>query len=1211
MVRNRLYRSLKAGIALALGSLCPAALVAQSAAPVRLVTAAVNNSDRIALAGSLRKDLAHATDLGTASTSLTARNAMIVLERSAAQEADLEQYLGDVQNASSPSFHKWLTPAEYGARFGASSDDIAAITGWLQSQGLTVVKTSPAANVIVFSGSVGQLQNAFATTIHQVSLNGEKHLTALTEPKLPRALAPAVKGVLGLDDFRPHPYVQKAPTATYNATTKRIEPDFTLFSSAGTPYLYLDPADAATVYNTPNANLNPNYTGTTYDGTGITVGVVGDSNFATGPVSNYRQAFLGETTSTLNMPTVVIDGVDPGINGDEIETFLDLEVLGGIAPKAKINYYASADSDISNGLFNAIQRAVNDNAVSILSVSFGACEAGLGTATNGFIAETYKQAAAQGITVLVSSGDAGAATCDSSAATTATHGLAVNGLSSTPYNISVGGTDFYGLLSGFTTYVDTTTSGSAPYYRTAKSYIPERPWNDSTSSNGALANNVAYSASPNIIGGGGGKSIIYSKPAFQSALTPADGARDLPDVSFLAGNGFDGAVWVICETSSIYGDNCATSNGQIASSARFSGAGGTSASTPAFAGMLALVEQSIGARLGAANNVIYKLASTKYSTVFHDITAGNNSVVCTANTTNCGSNGFLTGYDATTGYDLATGLGSVNAAALLQNWSSGTGTASTTAFTINGSTAAVSVTHGTSLTFGVNVNPTTATGDVGIVNTATASSSSSSTLNGTPYTLTLANGAATGSYNGLPGGQYTVYANYGGDSSTASSKSSAISVNIAAENSSTLLWANAYTPLQATISNLNAIPYGSYVFLETSVYGTAEGYTNSLGYATGTVTYLDGGKSIGTAAMTSGNFASFPSSTSTAYSFTPGTHTVTATYPGDASYKANTSNTLNFTVVKGNTTAVLYANSATVTSTTTDNIEIDVETSSLATAPTGTITLTANGTTLGTSSTFSTGNLRADNTVVSYVIIPVAGSSLVSGSNTLTATYSGDSNYNGSTGTVTITDSFASFTMASGAIAINAGATIGNTATVSVTPTGNFAGLVNLKCAVTTAPANAVSPVTCSIPTNVNVTGTGIATTTVTAVSTSTTTGGAYAITITGTDAASGKIVQTAVSNVTVTAAPGITLANSAAITLTAGATTGNTSTLTMSPTNGFTGIVNLSCAVTSTPSGASASYPITCGVAPTSVTISGITAQTATLSINSTARKTASLRAA
>jgi trimeric autotransporter adhesin len=1210
MNRNALCRTLWAGAVLALSVFCPTLMHGQEvSSAARLITTAVNNGDRVALSGSLRRNLKQATDLGPANTSLMARHVIMVLTRSADRQTALDQYLSAVQNTQSSQYHQWVAPAQYGARFGASADDVQAVTAWLQSQGLTIEKASAAANMISFSGTIGQIETAFSTTIHSISIDGEKHLSNITAPQVPRALAPAVKGLLGLDDFRPRPGVQNGPSAKFNTSTGRIQPDLTAISQ-GSTYLYVVPADVATIYDTPNTTLNKTYKGTNYDGAGVTVGVVGDSNFLIDPVTNYRLAFLGETSSNVNLPNTIIDGDDPGINEDEVETFLDLEVLGGVAPKAKINYYLSADSDLSGGLFNAMERAVNDNQVSILSISYGLCEANAGTDTNAFFNEIYEQAAAQGITVTVSSGDSGAAGCDSDGSQSAVGGLAVSGLGSTPYNISVGGTDFPALLANFYGYVSSDPSGgTAPYYGTALSYIPERPWNDSTDVNNALANNVATGGSggsTNIIAGGGGKSNIYTKPPFQSSLTPADGARDVPDVSFLAGNGFYAALWTVCEWNDMTGSDCATTNGVLNDTAVISGAGGTSAATPAFAGMLALVVQSTGSRLGQANNVLYKLAANKYSTVFHDVTDGNNAVVCSAGSTDCGANGFTTGYDATTGYDLASGLGSVDAAAMIASWNTAVGASSSTTLQIDGSTSPISVTHGTSLNFAVNVNPTTATGVAGLITTATAAVGSP-TLNGTPYTIAINNGTGSGTFNGLPGGQYTVYANYAGDLNDAASQSKAISVNIAPEASSTMLWVNAYTYAEVPLSSLNAIPYGSYVFGETSVYGTAEGYTNSLGYATGKVTYLDNGTLIGTAPITSGNLASFPQLTDNSYPFTVGAHKLTATYPGDASYKANASNEVDFTIVKDQSTAVLTPTVPTVTSTTTDNLEVDIHTTSLAAFPTGTITITANGVTLATLTNLTGANTVGSYTAFAYVVVPINGAKLVNGPNTITASYSGDNNYLPSTGTTVITATITSFSLRTSAINIGAGSTSGS-ATLSVAPSGSFAGLVDLTCAVTSAPANALSPITCTVPSSILLTGTATVSGTLAVNSSQSTTAGTYIVTITGTDAATGKLTATTTSTVTVAGAPGITLSNSAPITVAAGATTGNTSTLTVTPTSGFTGQVSISCAVTSMP--ADAVNPVTCGVSPASVAISGTSSSTSVLTIGSTAKGTAALYA-
>jgi len=541
---------------------------------------------------------------------------------------------------------------------------------------------------------------------------------------------------------------------------------------------------------------------------------------------------------------------------------------------------------------------------------------------------------------------------------------------------------------------------------------------------------------------------------------------------------------------------------------------------------------------------------------------------------------------------------------MLAKWSSAVGTSSTTTLTINGSTSPVSVTHGTSLSFGVNVNPSTATGSASLVTTGTAAAGAP-TLNGQPVLIPISKGTGTTSYNGLPGGQYTVFATYGGDTDTALSQSTPISVTIAPEASSTLLAESVYTPLEAPITTLTAIPYGAYIFSDMSVYGTAEGPTPSLGAATGTMTIFDNGKQIGTAPITSGNFASFPALLSGVYPYAAGTHKVTATFPGDQSYKSNTSNEVDFTVTQGSTTSTISAADPTVAPTQSDLIQIQVTTSSLAAAPTGTISLTASGKTLGTSSSFQTGNSVTTGTVFSYVSFGVQGSQLQPGVNTLTATYSGDNNYLGSTGILVVTRTQPAFTLAAGAIAIEAGATTGNTTEISANPSGNFAGVVNLSCLVTRAPSGATSPITCSVPATINITGVGISTSTLTVNSSATTGPGTYVVTITGADA-TGTITASTTSQVMVTGIPRIALANSGPITLTAGANSGNTSTLAVTPSGGFTGVVGISCAVTSAPVGAV--DPITCVAGPQSITISGTTASTSVLTINSNARTTAAL---
>ena len=743
----------------------------QPAAVSNRITAPIDESNLVALSGNIHPMAQARFDRGAAPSSMATGRIMLLLARSGAQQQALTDYLADVQNPSSPSFHKWLTPAQFGAAFGISDSDLQTVEGWLQSQGFKVEKVPAARNVIQFSGTAGQVESAFHTSIHAFSVLGETHYANVSDPQIPAALAPVVAGVTPLNDFRPKPHVVKGGSGHYDAATGTLQPDLTLFSGS-TPLLFVDPADAATIYDTPNTNLNLNFTsGTTYDGTGVNIGVVGVSDLTIADVQNYRVAFLGETSGTVNLPTVIIDGDDPGLNGAGVETLLDNEVSGGIAPKAKVYYYAAADTDLTSGLYNAILRAIDDNAVAILSMSFGECEASLGTSGNSFLDEVAQQAAAQGISWVVSAGDGGSAGCDNfDTETQATGGLAVSGMASTPWTIAVGGTDFDVLPTAFASYANATSSGTAPYYRTALKYIPENPWNDSTTVDTAIANNVRYLNSQgqgNIVAGSGGMSNVYAKPSYQVSLTPADSVRDLPDVSLFASNGFEQAMWLICSDNVTDGDpfqtytNCQTSGGALQSGTTFDGVGGTSASAPAFAGVLALVSQSQGgARLGQANSILYQLAKSKYSTVFHDVTVGNNSVPCVTGSLNCGTNLFLTGYAAGTGYDLATGLGSVDVKQLIANWSSVALTSTATTLSINGSTAAYSGVHGKSVPFAVGVTPTAATGAVAVIDTAnqTSGGTGSGPQNNGQLSIALASGAGSASYNGLPGGTYTVSA---------------------------------------------------------------------------------------------------------------------------------------------------------------------------------------------------------------------------------------------------------------------------------------------------------------------------------------------------------------------------------------------------------------------------------------------------------------------
>jgi hypothetical protein len=816
----------------------------------------------------------------------------------------------------------------------------------------------------------------------------------------------------------------------------------------------------------------------------------------------------------------------------------------------------------------------------------------------------------------------------------------VNGLASTPYNIAVGGTDYDVLASDFTTYVSDSSggkasSGTAPYYGTALSYIPERPWNDSTQTNTDIADNSPYTSSSgktNIVAAGGGASSCsastadssgavlcqsgYGKPSFQSSLTPSDGVRDVPDVAFLAANGFYGAVWAICSDNVANGvsyptyTNCETANGVFTSSTSFSGFGGTSAAAPAMAGILALVEQKTGSRLGQADSVLYQLANSKYSTVFHDVTQGDNSVVCTSGTANCGSNGFLTGYDAGAGYDRASGLGSIDAVQLLNNWATAGLTATATTLNINGSTAAINVTHGTALTFNVGVSPSAATGVVGIVDTANENSGGSQ--NNGQTNIPISAGAGSTVYNGLPGGTYTVSAVYSGDASDAASTSTpGIPVTITPEASTTGLALGVYSASGSNpaITNLAAVPYGSYFVSDVQIYGAAEG-TNTEGLATGSIAFSDNGSALASGVPINAANQAFYETPTTAYPtvFSLGSHSLVATYAGDASYEKSSSTAVPFTVVKGGTSVTVSPASASINSLASDQVTVTVSTSSAGSYPTGTIALTANGTTLATVTGGYEVGYGGNGAVAISTTMSVQGSALAAGSNTISATYSGDGNYTGSSNSATINVMEATFALKnSGAITVAAGATSANTSSITVTPSNGFLGVVNLSCAITTSPSGASNLPTCSIPATANITGTLSVSVSLAVDTTSSTTAGSYAVTVTGADANTGKITATTVVNVTVTGGTTVSgsfaMSNSGSITVNHGATSGNSATITVAPSNGFTGTVNLSCAVTTAIT--SPTDPPTCSV-PASVAISGTAASTATLTVTTTASTSA-----
>ncbi|MDE3063312.1 MAG: Ig-like domain repeat protein, partial [Acidobacteriota bacterium] len=689
---------------------------------------------------------------------------------------------------------------------------------------------------------------------------------------------------------------------------------------------------------------------------------------------------------------------------------------------------------------------MDDNQADILNVSFGACEQAFGIAGNQYIMNLWQQAAAQGIAVTVSSGDSGSAGCDDpNSELKAQYGLAVNGIASTPYNIAVGGTDYDALYganfpTSFTTYVDVTNT--LPNHRSALSYVPEEPWNNSTYPNTSIAQNVPLSAKTgvasddNIVGGGGGVSSVYPAPAWQKGFGTGT-ARNVPDVSFLAGNGFYGAVWGICTNVDSIGPDCTA--GATGNSFNLTGVGGTSAAAPAFAGMLALAQQKAGTRLGQAATVLYALARTKYSSVFHDVLTGDNSVGCVSGSPNCSLNptySFLTGYNAGTGYDEASGLGSVDATQMANAWIGAGLVATTSALQLNGASTPLSITHGQSVTVNATVAGSggTPTGVVALVDSLSPATLPNA---GAIADYTLTAGAASGTTTSLPGGTYQASAHYGGDTAFAESDSNSISVTVAAESSTTSLKVAGY--YDPTSGKAAASPYyGSIFLLDAQPYGNSASATSPNGIATGTITYKTGTTTLGTANLTSSGVAELQTGL-----LPGGTNSLTASFPGDASFQASTSAPVGLTVqpaptalqVASNTPSAPVGTPVSLTATFV-NAAGKAFLDSAGVAPTGTVTFLDGSKSVGTANVTGT---AATATTLATGSASLTTSQLACGAVSITASYGGDSNYAASVSagvTPSIVCATAGMTVQPASTSIQVSQALG--VTVTLTPSGTL-----------------------------------------------------------------------------------------------------------------------------------------------------------------------------
>jgi pro-kumamolisin-like protein/Big-like domain-containing protein len=1301
------------GVALALIILmaCSTNLPAQTAATVApqtnvaRVTQAVNESNRVTLKGNTHPLANGKNETGIAPDSLPMERMLMVLKRSPDQQAALKTFVEGQQSKTSPNFHQWLTPEQFGQQYGVSDSDIQTVTAWLQTHGFTVNRVAAGKMLIEFSGTAGQVHEAFQTQIHKYTVKGQDHWANASDPTIPAALMPVIAGVNTLNNFGKKALIQNRGVFSRSGSSAEIKPLLTLsgcttINGASTPCLGVGPADFAAIYNVPSTIASA------AAGAGQTIAIVGDSEICTGlplpvgcttdDVQNFRKIF----NLPAMTPQIILDGPDPGLNGDEIEGDLDVEYSGAVAPNAQILFVIAHGTETSSGIDLAAERIIDYNLAPVMSESFGECETNLGSSGNQFFLDLWEQAAAQGITVIISTGDNGSAACDSADMfpNIAEKGLNVNGIASTPYNVAAGGTDFDFTAAGYPNAFWNSTSNSANGL-SAKGYIPETTWNDTCAQSGITGCNgftVVPPFSPllQVVGGSGGQSSCvtdgcanaYAKPSWQSGSSvPNDMVRDVPDISLFASSGLlSNSFYVLC--ASDIGGTCTPGSGPGIPPGGFAfvGVGGTSAVAPTFAGIMALVNQNMLAgghagRQGDANFVLYPLSAAQTESscnsssipgpncVFNDVVKGNNSVPCdVASVGNCVSpnNGgigvlesftcILTtctvtgqpGFAAGTGYDLATGLGSINVTNLLNGWPGvvGSFTPTSTSLTLGPLTACpggtpVSITSCINIVHGATVNiNVTVTGGTPI--NATKNTPNDVSLIGTCQTATpncflggsnvagvdrfdpvtqnvdfgqLANGTASGTTNELIGGTYNVTAHYAGDGVHGASDSlTPIQVKVSPEGSVTTGSVAQVNVFTGGLSAVSSAPYGSLLIVRTDI----KGASSQLETATGQVTLNDSltGATPVQLSLNSDGFvelqspsANFPGSNpsvTTVPALVVGTHSFTSAYAGDTSYNSSSSSSATtLTITQGSTRTTMTQSPTQVPANTNFTLVAFVDSQglggagSLGNAPTGNVTFFAGSTSLGSVPVVPM--FDANGFVGAQATLTTAN---IATTSSITARYVGDTNYSTSTSlviTVIAVQSGFTLTPATNPLTVQAGNSV--TSVITIAPQSPFTGTVALSCTVT--PPGFASLPTCSFsPPSVTLGAAQTSTLTVSTTSSTTTNGTSltYIVTVVGTSGTTVIDSNPIPLIVTAPPTPSFTL-TPATSPLSIQASHNGTSVVSVTPTNGFTGSVALSCTVTSTPTN-QVSVP-TCGFSPSPVVL-GAT-QTSTLTVTTTGATT------
>ncbi len=811
---------------------------AQSNAPSARISADWRNADSATLSSLVSPTQPNATDLGPAPANARLDRVLVLLAPSPAQQFALTARLQSIETPSSPEYRQWLTPSAFAENYSNSASDVAAVAAWLESQGLANVSVPAGRGWIEVSGSVAQFEQAFSTSIHLASSPAGPRFVLASSISVPAPFATLIRGIASLDGALSAAAATEPRPLTVSADELNLE------ASSSHPAA-LTPQFVGSLLHLVELNL----AGT--DGTGELIAIPSRSNVNPQDVASFRDSFHLSASPLSVFP----DGPDPGSGAEQAATTLTCSWAGAAAPGAQILLVPAASTSATDGLDLALASIVDHALAHTVVVGYSVCEAALSPAHQALYAALYRQAAAEGISVIAASGDSGASACTRAGGfARIDSGFGVNALASTPWNTAVGVAAF-------------SSDGVSLDNPRLSAWSPE---------------NVADPA----YAGGGGKSSLYSAPDWQligTQASPGPQSRSLPDLALPTA--LDSAAnpgLAFCFSGSTTSAGCTLYR-----------AGGSSASAAIFAGVAALVSQKYGAQGNFAPG-LYALSRT--NGVFTDIDDGSARLRCLAGSAGCDASGFI-GFPAAPGYDLATGLGSVDAHALVTRWHSlATGTG---AVTVNNTISAGQVINpGGSLALSGNVVSDTGgpapTGIVTFYDLTTSTDLADVTL------VPGAGGTSSASMTitGVLGlGAHNIVVDYSGDAVYAGNFSTTVLVEVEASTTTVTVTTNSpmYAPgtafvATATITSPNA--------------GTGAPPPS------GTVTFTLDGVTQGVAPVVTGT-PSTATLTLTA-PLTAGSHQIVATYSGDTNYAASTSVADVITVSKNPPLVVLTSNLTTV-----------------------------------------------------------------------------------------------------------------------------------------------------------------------------------------------------------------------------------------------------------------------------------------------------------